>query len=82
MTVLAIDPEPINHRWARITAVAPVLAATCRDYLDQIAVSLRPNSVAGADVCLRLFASWLIDHHPDVHALRQVQRRHSEGYKQ
>jgi integrase len=81
MTVLAIDPEPIDHRWARITGRAPVLAATCRHYLDQIAVSLRPNSVAGADVCLRLFASWLVDHDPDVHAFRQVQRRHIEGYK-
>src|SRR5215207_5848923 len=81
MTVLAIEPEPVDHRWARITAHAPVLAATCRDYLDQIAVSLRPNSVAGADVCLRLFAGWLVDNHPNVHALRQVQRRHIEIYK-
>lgn len=81
MTVLAIEPEPIDHRWARISGRAPVLAATCHHYLDQIAVSLRPASVAGADVTLRLFASWLVDHHPDVHALRQVQRRHIEGYK-
>ncbi len=81
MTVLAIEPEPVDHRWARITGRAPVLAATCRAYLDQSAVSLRPNSVVGADVCLRSFAGWLVDHHPDVHAFRQVQRRHIEDYK-
>ena len=39
MTMLAIEPESIDRRWARITDHAPVLAATCQHYLDQIAVS-------------------------------------------
>jgi hypothetical protein len=50
--MLAIEAEPVDHRWARITAHAPILAATCRNYLDQIAVSVRPATVAGADVAL------------------------------
>jgi hypothetical protein len=50
--MLAIEAEPVDHRWARITAHAPILAATCRHYLDQIAVSVRPATVAGADVAL------------------------------
>jgi integrase len=81
MTMLAIEPEPIDHRWARITAHAPRLAATCRHYLDQIAVSVRPATVTGNDVALRLFASWLIDHDPTVRCLGSVNRGHIEAYK-
>ena len=81
MTMLAIEPEPIDQRWARITAHAPILAATCRHYLDQIAVSVRPATVTCADVALRLFASWLIEHDPRVRALGSVNRGHIEAYK-
>jgi integrase len=81
MTMLAIQPEPIDHRWARITAHAPMLAATCRHYLDQIAVSVRPATVVCADVALRLFASWLIEHDPTARSLGSVNRGHIEAYK-
>ena len=59
--MLAIEPTPIEQRWARITAHAPELAATCHHYVAQVAVSLRPASVDHADRCLRLFADWLIE---------------------
>ena len=36
------NPNRSIDRWARITAHAPMLAATCQHYLDQIAVSVRP----------------------------------------
>ena len=81
MTMLAIEPEPINQRWARITAHAPVFAATCHDYLDQIVVSARPATVAAAQRSLGVFASWLIDHDPTVLAFRQINRRHIEQFK-
>jgi integrase len=81
MTMLAVRPEPIDHRWARIASQAPTLAATCRQYLDQIAVSVRPNTVVNADIALRLFAGWLIDHDPATRTLRDVNRRHIEAYK-
>ena len=37
-------------------------------YLDQLSVRLRPNSLASIDTSLRLFAGYLVDHHPDVTA--------------
>jgi integrase len=81
MTMLAIEAEPVDHRWARITAHAPTLAATCRHYLDQIAVSVRPATVACADVAMRLFASWLIEHDATARSLGSVNRGHIEAYK-
>ena len=81
MTMLAIEPQPADERWARIATHAPVLAATARDYLDQISVTARPGTATSADIALRLFASWLIDHDPNVVALRHVNRRHIEHYK-
>ena len=81
VTMLAIEPQPADERWARIATHAPVLAATARDYLDQISVTARPGTATSADIALRLFASWLIDHDPNVVALRHVNRRHIEHYK-
>lgn len=81
MTMLAIEPQPADERWARIATHAPVLAATARDYLDQISVTARPGTATSADIALRLFGSWLVDHDPNVVALRQVNRRHIEHYK-
>jgi hypothetical protein len=46
MTILAHDQQPIEPKWADITARAPVFAATSRSYLDQISVSARPGTVA------------------------------------
>jgi site-specific recombinase XerD len=81
MTMLAVQPEPVDHRWAPITAQAPTLAATCRHYLDQIAVSVRPATVVAADKALRLFAGWLIDNDPAIRSLAGINRRHIEAYK-
>jgi site-specific recombinase XerD len=81
MTILAIEAVPADQRWARIATHAPVLAATCHDYLAQIAVSARPATTSAADRALRLFADWLIDHDPAIVALRQLNRRHIEHYK-
>ena len=38
MTMLAIEHEPVDERWARIADHAPILAATARSYIDQISV--------------------------------------------
>ena len=81
MTMLAIEHEPVDKRWARITAHAPIFAATARDYLNQITVTARPRTVASVDIALRMFGSWIIDHDPDVIAMRQIERRHIEHYK-
>lgn len=67
--------------WLHIAETAPTLAATMLRYLDQLAVSLRPASVASAEGILRRFAGWLTAHYPDVTTLVDVDRRHIEGYK-
>jgi len=67
--------------WTRITERAPEMAATFTNYLDQMSVRLRPNSIAGMDSSLRIFAGYLIDHHPEVRCVADVRRTHIQGYK-
>jgi len=67
--------------WVALFAEAPVLAATMRRYLDQLAVSLRPGSVETIDTTLRLFARFIADQHPDVRAVAGIGRIHIEGFK-
>lgn len=67
--------------WARIAERAPVIAATMTDYLDQLSVRLRPNSLRTIDTSLRLFAGYLLEQHPDVTAIAGVRRSHVQGYK-
>ena len=81
MTMLAIEPQPADQHWGRIAAHAPVLAATCQDYVAQISVSARPSTTKAVDRCLRIFADWLTEHDQDVLAFRQINRRHIEHYK-
>ena len=45
MTMLSIEPQHRDERWDRIAAHAPVLAATCHDYVAQISVTARPSTV-------------------------------------
>lgn len=81
MTALAIERLPQDDRWALIAQRAPMLAATCGNYLDQAAVVLRPSSISSIDQVLRLFCFWLTEHHPDVRSVAGVGRRQIEDYK-
>lgn len=47
--------------WQDIEQPVPVLAATTRSYLEQIACSFRPRSVHGVDLALRSFATFLLE---------------------
>ena len=67
--------------WNRIEDAAPQLAATIGDYLEQMSVRLRPNSLAAIEVSLRAFAGYLTDQHPDVGCVADVRREHVQGYK-
>jgi hypothetical protein len=67
--------------WEEIEAAAPVMAATMRRYLQQIACSLRPGSVTGVELGLRSFAGFLLETHPDVTTVAAVTRAHIEAYK-
>jgi site-specific recombinase XerD len=79
--MLSIEPQHSNEHWARIASHAPVLAATCQDYVAQISVTMRPSTTEAVDRTLRIFSDWLIDHDQNVIAFRQINRRHIEQFK-
>ncbi|MGH2692737.1 MAG: tyrosine-type recombinase/integrase [Actinomycetota bacterium] len=67
-------------RWDELENDAPMLTATMRRYLGQIALSLRPDSVRHADTSLRLFARFLVDDY-GLARVADVKRPHIEAYK-
>ena len=67
--------------WEDVAEAAPVLAATCRRYLQQLGVSLRPKSVAAIDITLRQFAGFLVAADPPVTRIADVGRPHIEDFK-
>lgn len=78
--VAFVDDVPARHPgWAPITMRAPQLSATVFAYLDQIALSLRPASVAAADIALRGLAWFLADR--DVPRFADVDRGDIEAFK-
>jgi integrase len=71
----------IPARWDHLAVLAPELVSTMRRYLAQLAISMRPGSVALADTTLRHFAVYLTTHHSDVTSAAQIRRTHIEGFK-
>jgi integrase len=71
----------IPARWDHLETLAPAMAGTMRRYLGQLAVSMRPGSVALADTTLRHLAAYLTTHHGEVTAAAQIRRTHIEGFK-
>ena len=71
----------LDQRWAATAGRQPRLAATARQYLDQIAISLSPASVVVADQTLRLFCQFLSETHPDISGFAQINRAIVEDYK-
>jgi len=67
--------------WEQLEAHTPVIAASMRRYLDQIACSLQPGSVCDADLSLRCFATFLTQQAPEVTSVADVTRTHIEDYK-
>lgn len=67
--------------WQDIEQPVPMMAATMRAYLEQIACSLRPRSVHGVDLALRSFATFLLQADPEARRVADVERRHIEGFK-
>ena len=52
--------------WDQLAVDRPVMVATMGRYLEQVACTLRPASVGGADLALRCFAAFLAEAHPEV----------------
>jgi site-specific recombinase XerD len=81
LAVVVDDSGPARHPdWPPIVERAPQLVVTVWRYLDQIALSLRPATVAAADIALRGLAQHLVAEGLDCFAA--VDRRHIESYKQ
>ena len=71
------DPISVTG-WSVVT---PGFAATARRYIDQITLSLRPNTVNHIEHDLRVFGTWLTAHHPDVATCADLTREHIEAFK-
>jgi integrase len=67
--------------WEHLASTAPQLTATMRRYLAQLAVSLRPKSVALIDTTLRQLAGTLVAGHRPVRRVAEIDRAHIEAYK-
>ena len=65
-------PEPVGRSH---------LIETIDDYLAQMAVSLRPQSINSFRSDLHLFAAYVTERHPEVNGAGDLERRHIEAYK-
>ncbi len=65
-------PEPVDR---------PLLIETIDDYLAQMMLSLRPQSLVSLRSDLNLFAVFITEHHPEVKGAGDLERRHIESYK-
>jgi len=59
----------------------PLLIETIDDYLAQMGLSLRPQSVVSLRSDLKLFAAFITEHHPEVKGAGDLERGHIESYK-
>ncbi len=90
MAIFETPPVKLGHTLARMHAarrseewaeVAPMLAATLKGYLDQIALTLRPATVRRTEATLREFGCFLAHHAPEVARVASLRRSHIEDYK-
>ncbi|ACY21818.1 integrase family protein [Gordonia bronchialis DSM 43247] len=76
--------RPSNHQPVATTGWATIThgyATTARRYIEQVTLSLRPNTVTGIEHDLRRFGSWLTDTHPQIANCAELQRVHIEEFK-
>ena len=76
--------RPSKHTPVAVTGwdlVTPVMAQTCRRYVAQVTLSLRPNTVTHIEHDLRRFATWVTANHPDVSSCADLTRWHIEEFR-
>jgi integrase len=78
--VLSTRPVP-ELSWDELATRAPQMVATMQSYLDQLAVSSRPSTVAAASLALRHLAAHLTGSEPTCRSVAAIERRHVESYK-
>lgn len=76
-----LSPSSRAGHWDVLAARTPQLVETLRRYLTQVAVSMRPGSVALIDTTLRHLAVYLTNHHPEITGAADIRRTHVEGFK-
>ena len=74
-------PNQATVRQQEWASVPTRLAETLQGYVEQMRVTLRPNSMPHVERTLREFALWLRDQAPEVNAVRDLRRVHIERYK-
>ena len=62
--------------------IPPDIAAPVRRYLQQMALSLRPESAYQGKTCLFRFFSWLAQNHAEIVQIDQIRRCHIEAFKE
>lgn len=65
-------------QWAKVPAQ---MRTTMRDYLDQVATTLRPGRVKNIEATLREFAGFVTEHDPTARCVADLGRSHVEAYK-
>lgn len=63
------------------TVVAPAYAEVARRYVEQVTLSLRPATVKHIEQHLRVFGTWLAEHHREVASCADLERHHIEAFK-
>jgi integrase len=67
--------------WDELAVRAPQMVATMCSYLEQLAVSSRPSTVAAASLALRHLAAHVTETDPSCTSVAAIERRHVEDYK-
>jgi len=62
--------------------IPPDIAIPVRRYLQQMALSLRPESAYQEKTRLFRFCSWLADNNPEIIRIDQIRRCHIEAFKE
>jgi len=81
---LATLRKPATHTPVSITgwsAVTSGIARTAQRYVEQVSLSLRPNTVRHIEHDLRQFGTWLADTRPEIGSCAELQREHVEAFK-
>jgi integrase/recombinase XerD len=76
--------RPAPHPPAAVTGwatVAPGFTQTAHRYVEQVTMSLRPNTVRHIEHDLRQFGTWLADTHSEVTSCADLHREHIETFK-
>jgi integrase len=92
MTAIAATPEPAawsprsvlatkEFPFTEIELRAPLMVTTISRYLDQLAISSRPTTVAATSDALRFFAGQATRDDPDLVSVAGLERRHIEAHK-